>query len=209
MPPKALYAKGITRRKILIDAAASLLAERPIETISLHHIAKKARIPPGSAYHFFANAQEVFMALAERFGQELIEAIIAPYPPNHTNSWQQLYGAAVDRGVDIYRQTPAYCILILGPNSPPTLKFSDRKNDVEIGKLFTQILELHFDLPDLPNLPEKVFYSIEIVDLLLSLSFIYHQTLKHEMIEEGKLAAIAYLKHYLPDTLPHRIPKLD
>jgi hypothetical protein len=97
--------------------------------------------------------------------------------------------------------------LILGPHSPPALKLSDRENDAELGRLFTQILELHFDLPDIPNLPEKIFYSIEIVDLLLSLSFIYHQTLKQDMIEEGKLAAIAYLEQYLPDTLPHKISK--
>jgi len=199
-----LYKKGAARRNLLIDAALSLLAERPLEVISLHQIAKAAKVPSGSAYHFFANAQEVFMALAERFGQELVEAIIAPYPSEHTGSWQQLYGAAVDRAVNIYRRTPAYCPLILGLHSPPALKFSDRENDAELGRLFTQIMELHFDLPDLQDLPEKIFYSIEIVDLLLSLSFIYHQTLKQDMIEEGKLAAIAYLNQYLPDTLPHR-----
>ena len=202
-----LYKKGAARRNLLIDAALSLLAKHPLETISLHHIAKAAKVPSGSAYHFFANAQEVFMALSKRFGLELIEAVIAPYPPEHTGSWQQLYGAAVDRAVNIYRRTPAYCPLILGPHSPPALKLSDRENDAELGRRFTQILKLHFDLPDLPDLPQKVFYSIEIVDLLLSLSFIYHQTLKQDMIEEGKLAAIAYLEQYLPDTLPHRISK--
>lgn len=202
-----LYEKGIARRKLLLDTTLLLLGEHSLETISLHQISKAAGVPSSSAYHFFAGAQDVFIALAERFARELIEAITAPYSSEDTGSWQQLYGAAVDRAVDIYLRTPAYCSLILGPHSPPVIKLSDRENDMELGVLFGQVLQNHFKLPDIPSFSEKVFYSIEIVDLFLCLSYIYHQKLEQKMVKEAKLAAISYLEQYLPNTLPGRSPR--
>ena len=205
----ALYEKGAARRKLLLDVTLSLLADQPLESISLHTIAKAANVPSGSAYHFFGGAQEVFIALAERFARELTETIIAPYPSEETSSWQQLYSAAVDRAVIIYNNTPAYCPLILGPYSPPALKLSDRENDAALGVLFIQVMDQYFELPSIPDFSEKVFYSIEIVDLFLSLSFIYHQELLPDMIAEGKLAALSYLEKYLPNSLPSRTSKSE
>ena len=196
-----LYEKGIARRKLLLDTTLSLLRERSLETISLHQIAKVAGIPSSSAYHFFSGMQDILTALVERFGEEIIEVITAPYPPETRKSWQHLYAAAVDRAVSIYQKTPAYCALILSPHSPPALKLSDRENDMALGILFVQILQQHFTLPDIPAFTEKLFYSIEIVDLFFSLSYMYHQQLTDEMIAEAKKAAIAYLEEYLPETL--------
>ena len=199
-----LTPKGAARQERLVNAALVLLNKFPLEKISLQQIAEAANIPASSSYHFFANAQEVFSVLARRFGAELIEAIAAPYPPELTTSWQQLYGAAVDQAVNIYHRTPAYCKLILGPNTTPAIKLSDRQNDALLGAEFVNVLDRYFELYKPPGLKEKVFYSIEIVDLFLCLSYTYNQKLETSMIEEAKGAAIAYLERYLPLVLPKR-----
>jgi len=205
----ALYSKGRARRERLIDAAMKLLGEHPFEAISMRHIADEAGIPPGSSYHFFSNAQEVFAALAERFGEDLIDRLTAPYRAEQTGSWQQLYCSAVDRAVQIYLENPAYIRLILGAQTPPAIKLSDRENDRKLGALFVGVLDRHFVLPKIRDFDEKVFFSIEIVDLLLSLSFIHHGELKGNMIEEGKTAATAYLERFLPVEIPRRDPGTD
>ena len=86
----------------------------------------------------------------------------------------------------LYREIPAYCPLILGPYSPPALKLSDPKNDMELGVLFVGISQQHFQFPQIPLFEEKLFYSIEIVDLFLSLSYIYHQQLKDDIFDIHK-----------------------
>lgn len=200
------YQKGIERREKLVDAAYTLLEERSLETISLADIAQEAKIPTGSAYHFFENAQAVFAALAERFDEALIEAVTQPYTKTKATSWCQVYEAAIDRAVNVYRERPAFCQLILGQNTPPAIKLSDRENDAELGSLFIGILNQHFILPEIQNFDEKMFYSIEIVDLFLSLSYIYHDEITNEMVEEAKKASTAYLERYLPCKLPGREP---
>jgi AcrR family transcriptional regulator len=197
-----MYKKGKKRREQLIDAALTLLNSQKLETLSMHMIAREAKIPPGSAYHFFANSQEIFMALAERFGTLVNKNITESYSVSETVSWQKVYSTAVDRAVNIYNHTPAYCQLILGPYSPPAIKLSDRDNDEQLGALFANVLYKYFEIPDIPDFNKIVFHSIEIVDLFLSLSFIYHQKLVKDMIDEGKIAAIAYLEYYLPDRIP-------
>jgi len=197
-----MYKKGKERREQLIDATLKLLNSQKLETISMHMIAKEAKIPSSSAYHFFANSQEIFIVLAERFGFLVNKNISKSYSTSETGSWQKVYSTAVDRAVNIYTHTPAYCQLILGPYSPPVIKLSDRENDEQLGALFANVLNQYFEIPDIPDFNKIVFHSIEIVDLFLSLSFIYHQKLVKNMIDEGKIAAIAYLGHYLPDSIP-------
>jgi AcrR family transcriptional regulator len=204
MRNSTLTPKGAARRELLVNAALVLLDNFPLEKISLQQIADATNIPASSSYHFFANAHEVFSVLARRFGAKLIEAITAPYPPELTTSWQQLYGAAVDRGVNVYHKTPAYCKLILCPNTPPAIKLSDRKNDALLGAEFVNVLDRYFELYKPPGIEERIFYSIEIVDLFLCLSYTYNQKLETSMIEEAKGAAIAYLERYLPLVLPKR-----
>lgn len=197
-------ARGAARRERLIDAAHAMLNEHPLESLSLAQIAQTAGIPTSSAYHFFGNVQGVFSALAERFGRELIEALTAPYTGAATDSWMALYAEAIDRAVALYRASPAYRQLILGPYTPPAIKLSDRDNDLELGVRFLRVIDQHFVLPEIPGLAEKVFYSIEIVDLLLSLSCIRGGKIQPQMVREAKEAGTAYLERYLPRILQRR-----
>ena len=196
--------RGKVRREQLIDAAHALLDELPLETLSLAQIAQAADMPTSSAYHFFENAHGVLAALAERFGAELVDAVAAPYPGHATNTWMGIYAEAVDRAVALYRASPAYRQLILGPHTPPAIKLSDRKNDFELGSRFLSVIDQHFVLPEVPDLAERMFYSIEIVDLFLSLSYIRDREIRQDMVQEAKEAGIAYLERYLPRILPHR-----
>lgn len=50
----------------------------------------------------------------------------------------------------------------------------------------------------------RLFHAIEIVDLFLSPSYLQHGELRHELIEEGKSAAIAFLRQFLSDRIPRR-----
>lgn len=204
MTKAKLSPKGALRRELLLQAALDQLSTFPLESISLQQIAEAAGIPASSSYHFFGNAYDVFRVLAERFGTSLIESLTAPYPHESRTTWQQLYRTAVERGVAIYRGTPAYCQLILSPHTPPTIKLSDRKNDARLGKAFADVLDRYFVLYRPPGIEVKIFYSIEIVDLFLSFSYMYHQKLEDHMVEEGKVAAIAYLERYIPHILQPR-----
>ena len=199
-----MYAKGITRREILVDTAAGLLETHAVNDISLKLIADTAGIAVGSAYHFFANSTEVFAELARRFGRELAALVAAPFDDDEASSWQSMWCTDIDRAVELYEKKPAYAKLIIGEQAPPEIKLSDRENDEQIGELFVEIIRRKFEFQDFPDRNKIFFIAVEIVDLILSLSMIRSGRISEDMADEAKRASIAYLRTYLPETLPER-----
>ena len=188
------YAKGRQRREQLIDAAASLLERHTPDALSLKDIAARAGIPVGSAYHFFSNANDVFAALAQRFGDTLFEVLEAPYP-DQADSWQTVLGVAIERAAQLYRGHPAYQQLILGGKAPPDIKLADRVHDQQIGHLLLRVVPGHEDMPE--GAVDRFFFATEIVDLMFTLSVMRHGTMTEEMVNEAKLACVGYLGEYL------------
>ncbi len=201
---KGAYAKGNARRELLVDASADLLQTRALDDVSLKDIADHAGVPVGSAYHFFANAQAVYVELANRFMRKLAATIAEPYDAQAVRSWQSLFGAAVDRAAALYAANPAYRQLILGGKAPPEIKLADRLHDEQIGELMIDVISRHFEFPALGKRHDIFFYVTEIVDLLFSLSVMRSGEITAAMAEEAKTAGIAYLSVYLPEQLPRR-----
>jgi AcrR family transcriptional regulator len=205
--PSNTYARGRQRREKILSVAAEMIEARDVGEISLKEIAATAGVSVGSAYHFYANATDVFVALAERFMDTLRDAIDAPYEGPATESWQALFSAAVDRGVAVYAECPAYQKLILGGKAPPEIKLADRKNDELIGRSMIDVISRHFQMQDFPNCESVFFYATEIVDLMFTLSVVRDGKISPDMVEEAKVASIAYLRHYLPESLPRKPPQ--
>jgi AcrR family transcriptional regulator len=201
---RASYAKGLERRKQLLAAASGLLKVSPLDKISLKDIAAEAGIPVGSAYHFYTNANDVFIELAQQFSETLADALSEPYTGECTASWQALFSEAVRRAVRIYRGQPAYAQLIIGSKAPPEIKLADRDSDAKVGRLFEEIISRHFAYTPFPSHDEVFFHSVEIVDLFLTLSVIKHDKITDQMAAEAEIAALAYLREYMPARLPPR-----
>ncbi|MDJ0940697.1 MAG: TetR/AcrR family transcriptional regulator [Woeseiaceae bacterium] len=200
-----MYAKGITRREALVDTAAELLETNALNDISLKLIADTAGIAVGSAYHFFSNSSEVFAELARRFGRELADLVAAPFDKDEATSWQSMWCTDIDRAVKLYERKPAYAKLIIGGQAPSEIKLSDRENDEQIGELFVEIISRKFEFQDFAGRSKIFFIAVEIVDLVLSLSMIRNGRISEDMVNEAKRASIAYLRTYLPETLPERV----
>lgn len=202
--PVVMQARGLARREKLLDAAIKLLAERPLEQISLSDIAEQAGIPVSSAYNFYANVNGVYSALAQRFAEELDRAIAEPYTGSEAESWQTIVETAVARATCLYNQRPDYRQLILGGKAPAEIKLSDRVNDEAIGQLIIDAIAQHFVPPEFPRRTDVFFFAVEIADLLFMLSQIRHGEITDEMCEEAKGAMVGYLRGYLPQHLPRR-----
>lgn len=198
-------ARGRARRDLLIQAAKDLLEEKSLEDISLADIAGRAGIPAPSAYHFFSNAKGVLAALGKRFGRELDGIIRQPYHIGADGSWRDVLEQAIDRSTDFYAKNPGYRKLIIGGQTPPDIKLSDRGNDEVLARRLRIAIGQHFVLPDFPNQADVFFFAVEIVDLIFMLSMMREDDISAAMTEEAKRASYAYLRVYLPRVLPRRI----
>lgn len=196
-------APGIARRKRLIAAARTLLAHRDLDEISLADVARAARIPKGSAYHYYDDILDLYVQLIAVFGAEMLEDVRRPLRGS-PGSWMQIVALLVRRGADYFNEHRAARQLLISPKTPPELKLRDRQSDKRIARLFeTQIAE-RFVLPRSPGRTATFFRAVEIADLMFSLSMLEHGSITPQMTREAIRGVTGYLKAHLPPSLPRR-----
>ncbi|MFB5189075.1 TetR/AcrR family transcriptional regulator [Alicyclobacillus fastidiosus] len=69
---EAIYVQPKTRRgrhrvDLILDAAADLIVEEGIDTLTTNAVAKRAKTSIGSLYQFFPNKESILTALADRY----------------------------------------------------------------------------------------------------------------------------------------------
>lgn len=196
--------RGKHRREALLRAAYELLCEHPLEDITFLEIAEKADVPEGSAYHFFANRYDVFMALSDELNQRFVDLVWQPIPARHRRSWQALVRYHLERVAAVYNDTPPARKLLIGGTTPPVFQEQERIRERLAGQVTYEVFDTYFVLPDIANPRDIFFYYIELTHVLFSLSVIEHDRIRKPMLEEAVRVGIAYLGLYLPETLPIR-----
>ncbi|MFK7730007.1 MAG: TetR/AcrR family transcriptional regulator [Pseudomonadales bacterium] len=194
--PPTTRAPGRLRRQKLLDAARALLIEQPIEDISFRDIAKRADVPEGSAYHFFANRFDLFAELACELNDEFVAAHHKPVPASKRKTWGQLAAHMVDVGACVYADNPAARQLFIGGKTPPEVKQAERINDRDVVDAMHDSFARYFDIAETQKMRDAFYYFIEITDLLFSLSMVEHGKITPGMLKEAKRAGVAYLKTY-------------
>ena len=195
--------RGIARRELLLASARTLLAEHDLDEISLGDVAAHAGVPKGSAYHFYTDISDLYVALLTLTEEEVLrtqgERILEPI-----REWPDVVRVLIRRGVAFYNANRPHCQLQIGPKAPPELKLHDRRSDFALGGIYREQLSVFFQLPQLPNAPQVFFRAVEIADLMFGLSVLESGHITPEMGAEAERAVIAYLGKYLSAKLPRR-----
>ena len=192
----SMHKRGVERRRQLLQAAYALLCERDIEDISFRDIARRAGVPEGSAYHFYANRFDLFTALAGDMSELFVAAHKRPIPASCNSDWRRLAKHFISTGVNVYRNTPPARQLLIGGKTPPQVKLTDRLNDREVARVMARIFTEYFSALKETDLETVFYYFIEITDLVFSLSVIEHGEITDEMIQQAQFAGIGYLANF-------------
>lgn len=198
-----LRKNGIARRQQLLHAARTLLEKRELDQISLGEVAAEANIPKGSAYHFYGDIKDLYASLLDIMEQELLAALDAPVQ-QRVREWQDIVALLNERGVAFFSASRASTQLQIGPKVPTDLKLRDRQNDAAVGRIYERHIDSVFELPEIPARSTIFFRSVEIADLMFSLSVLEHGSITPQMAQEATRAMCAYLRCYIPEKLPRR-----
>ena len=201
---KKVQARGVARRRVLLDAARDLLTEVPIEELTFGQIATKAGVPEGSAYHFYANKYDVLSSLAEELSAQFLDAYQEPIDASRINTWHDLADLVIDRSAAIYAVDIAAVQVFLGGRTPPEIGLVDRTSVRTLSTVLLELFDQFFVLPDVPNIDDVFYYFIQVTDLMFSLSVIENGEITPTMLEESKRAGKGYLATYLPPMLTRR-----
>jgi AcrR family transcriptional regulator len=198
-----LRVRGIARRELLLSAAQALLNERELDEISLGDVAAHAGVPKGSAYHFYEDIGDLYAALLAVTEEEVLRTQGLPITET-VREWPDVIRILIRRGAELYNSNRPHCQLQIGPKTPPELKLRDRRSDFALGGIFQKQLAGFFELPQIANVDQVLFRSVEIADLMFGLSVLEHGRITPEMCAEAERAVVAYLGTYLPAKLPRR-----
>ncbi len=193
--------KGNERRRLVMAATRKLLAQGPLEEITLAQIASETGIPISSLYHFYPNILNIYGDLTRQFSEELGSYLLKDMGKLQPDSWQQLMRATIQSCAHFYRTNPDYQQLILSGKAPAQVKGTDREGDARLAQLLLASIGNFFELPKVAKIEDIFFNAVEIVDLFLSLDVQRHSQITEQGIEEANRACIAYLRSYLPEVL--------
>jgi AcrR family transcriptional regulator len=199
------HERGDIRRQKLIDSAIELLSTRDIDEVSFVDIARHAKLPTASAYHFYRNKNDLLAALVAYYHKEVNEFVLREYDAKTINTWPDIIDQIIDRGAEYFKGKDVPRKLFYRGKAPPKIKLLDRTGDKEIGTNIEEVLSRHFVLPDIPDKQRVFFIVVEIIDTIFTLSVTEHSFITEAYVEETKRATKGYLKTYLPEILSRKI----
>lgn len=192
------------RFEAILDGAERLLDRLPPAAISIHAIAAEVGIAPPSIYHFFPEARLVFSALAERYLKQFEQRVLTS-APEQFKSWQELQTHQYRSAQSWFNSHPAARqVLLGGPAWSPDIRSRDIDSNYVTADRGIELMALHFVLPEIPGLRDRLVEVIVINDAIWSLSIHRHGLITDEMEEQARRARIAYSRTFLPEYLPLR-----
>ena len=93
------------RFEAILDSAARLLTTLEPEQVGVYTLAEEAGLSPPSIYHFFPDAGQIFVALAERYYKEFVGLHDLPLPLG-LMTWQQHMAVRFSMGRAHYNASP-------------------------------------------------------------------------------------------------------
>jgi len=114
----------------ILDAAAAIVDEDGSDALRVDEIARRAEVPLGTLYQFFARKDDIVYALAERFALrfgEVLEHQLAETPEGA--GWKVLMANLFAAYADLYRTEPALRELWVGARLDPDFIRADHEQN--------------------------------------------------------------------------------
>jgi AcrR family transcriptional regulator len=185
----------------LLDAASALVVTEGVDDLGTRGIAEAAGVPVASLYQYFADKEDILLALVERDIEEMDERVAAAL----TDLAEQgkatvpaIVAATMAAFVSVYRERPAFVVIWLRGRANQAVRDFGREHNRRVAA------RLHAFAADLgllaPGTPVRVAeVAVEIGDRLFQLAFEKDLTGDADLLHEAQSAVTAYLDLHAAD----------
>jgi len=202
--PRHTQRRGDDRRERLLRAAGELIEKHPLPELTYAGICRRARVPVGSAHHFYPDLDAIFRALLDKHQADKDRLLFKPMPRRHRHSWQRVVACLIDRAVRYHRAHPVAAKIALGGHTPPHIRLLVRDADRARAGLSLHLLGELFVVPRAADEERAAFLATEIVDTALTLSMLETGRISASYVRLAKAAAIGFLSMRFGAELPIR-----
>lgn len=198
-PRRPERSNGQRRYELLLDAAERLLTRATGDDLTIQKLAREAKVPMASVYHFFPGPAAISVALSERYMAGFAELVGRPIPGRAAKSWREIIGLLINRTVRFYREHPYAQTLVLGSDHSWAIRQSDLANNRALADPIVALIGDKFVGVQTDALREAIVVGISIGDAVYSLSIAEQGEITPHYGREAAIAICAYLDAKFPD----------
>jgi AcrR family transcriptional regulator len=198
--------RSVERYERILNACAALLDEGGYSGMSTTAVAKRAEVPIGTLYQFFADKDALIQALAERNLERYLERLSSRFAAETPSTVRAVVDLAVEEFVGMRRTVPGFGVVDFGaggswdgpqPDDEHVLD-QDVDNNTAVARRMRSLTQVLLgDEAGTGGVPEiAVRVALECADAVLKLAFREDPDGDPVLIAECKRVLHAYLCEY-------------
>jgi AcrR family transcriptional regulator len=186
-----------SRRRVegILDAAARLVVERGVDALTTRDIAEAAGAPVASLYQYFADKEDVLLALAQRDMDEMDTQVAEDLDKLEVLSIATVVRTTMGAFVKVYRRRPAFVQIYLRGRTNAAVHRFGREHNARIAE---SLFDLAIDAGLARNALtlEVAELAVEVGDRVFQLAYETDAAGDQRLVEEGMTMVTAYLERY-------------
>jgi AcrR family transcriptional regulator len=188
-----------SRRRVeqILDAAATVVVRDGVETLSTQEIARQAGVPVASLYQYFADKDDVLLALAGRDMDEMdaeVATALGRLGPEDV-SVETLVRTTMEAFVRVYHRRRSFVeIYLRGRTNSAVNRFGRDHNQRVAATLHAYAVGAGLAGPGLTL--TRALLAVEVGDRIFQLAFEHDDHGDRELVEEGMALVTGYLERY-------------
>ena len=171
------------------------MVERGVEALTTREIAEAAGAPVASLYQYFADKEDVLLALAQRDMDEMDTQVAEDLAALPTLSVETLVRATMEAYVAVYRRRPAFVEIYLRGRTNAQVHQFGREHNARTAQM---LLDLAVDsgLADTTLGLDVAVLAVEVGDRVFQLAYEHDDAGDRRLIDEGIAMMTSYLERY-------------
>jgi AcrR family transcriptional regulator len=167
--------RSMERVTRLLDACAEALDEVGYDALTTREVARRAGVPIGTLYQFFAGKQALCGALAARNLELFLQLLRRRFAGRELSHWSDTALGVIEEFVAMKRTVPGFGVVDFGDTRPGQHYLLDGAQAVENNEMVARRLA-RFGVEDLglaqvPELEQVLRVAVEVADSVLRLAF--------------------------------------
>jgi AcrR family transcriptional regulator len=196
-PKRRVPRQERSRRRVegLLDAAARLVVDQGVESLSTRDIAQAAGAPVASLYQYFADKDAVLLALAQRDMEEMDAQVVADLAGIEPLTVETLVRTTMLAFVSVYHRRRAFVEIYLRGRSNAAVERFGREHNARVAEsLLAYAVDAGLARPELTLAMATL--AVEVGDRVFQLAFEHDADGDPVLIEEGITMVTSYLQRY-------------
>jgi AcrR family transcriptional regulator len=179
----------------ILDAAADLVTEHGVAELTTRAIAARAGVPVASIYQYYADKDEIVLALVERDTQEMDSRVTEAVAALRTLSIRTLVEATMLAFVSVYHRRPSFVMIWWrGRTNAAVVEFCRAHNRRVAKDLHDLAVSAGLLRPEVKPWISEL--AVELGDRVFEMAFAADLLGDEEIIREGIDLLVAYLERH-------------